>query len=71
MKRFRRIWYYNGCPPAKKGGERSERALASVALAEEGGCSWSSKVISMRLPKNNHPMPLAFPLLRRRGAFFS
>jgi len=27
------------CPPAKAGGERSERALASVALAEEGGCS--------------------------------
>ena len=27
------------CPPAKEGGERSERALASVALAEEGGCS--------------------------------
>jgi len=25
--------------PAKEGGERSERALASVALAEEGGCS--------------------------------
>ena len=27
------------CAPAKEGGERSERALASVALAEEGGCS--------------------------------
>ena len=27
-----------GCPPAKEGGERSERALPSVALAEEGGC---------------------------------
>jgi len=28
----------HGCPPAKEGSERSERALASVALAEEGGC---------------------------------
>ena len=27
------------CPPAKEGGERSERALATVALAEVGGCS--------------------------------
>ena len=35
----------SGCPPrkhgagsAKEGGERSERALATVALAEVGGC---------------------------------
>ena len=45
------------CPPAKEGGERSERVVVL----------WSSQVIIMRLPKNNHPMPSAFPLLRRRG----
>jgi len=33
-------------PPAKEGNERSEGVVVL----------WSSKVISMRLPKNNHPV---------------
>jgi len=45
-------------PPAKEG--KASKTTGVVVL-------WSSKGISIRLPKNNHPMPPAFPLLRRRG----
>ncbi len=51
--------------PPRRGGERSERASASVVLAKEGGCFCTTNVISMQLPKNNHPCRLRrLPLLR-------
>jgi len=56
--------------PAKKLGHSKTPLLrrrgTSVA---RGGCSlvFESKT---RCEENNHPMPSAFPLLRRRGALF-
>ncbi|HTF29896.1 MAG TPA: hypothetical protein VK625_13675, partial [Flavitalea sp.] len=48
-------------PPAKEGNERSEGVVILLVLHQ----------FIVWLPKNNHPMPSAFPLLRRRGAFIS
>jgi len=59
---FPDIWYRirgieNSCPPAKEGGERSERALASVALAKEGGCFLVFEGNQYAVTKEQPPLP--------------
>jgi len=55
------ILSFDYCPPAKEGGERSERVVVL----------WFRNSNLVVIPKNNHPMPSAFPLLRRRGVLAS